>query len=205
MVFGKTVPDVSLNAVANLGYADLRFGVPVYAGDTLSAASKVIGLRENSSGKTGTVYVRSTGTNQHGGNRDYFGVENVERARKSPVRRSLSSIARIRRDSPALQRGLQVNLDFGRDTATFYRVFRRDGVAETALVLLNKAAEPADIGIAAWREDLAWRDAATGGTVNATAVSVPANGVVVLIADDVPKAADTVARLDQLQATARRE
>ncbi len=66
VVFGKTVPDVSLNAVANLGYADLRFGVPVHAGDTLSAASKVIGLRENSSGKTGTVYVRSTGTNQHG-------------------------------------------------------------------------------------------------------------------------------------------
>ena len=33
MVFGKTVPDVSLNAVANLGYAGGRFGVPVYPGD----------------------------------------------------------------------------------------------------------------------------------------------------------------------------
>jgi len=29
MVFGKTVPDVSLNAVANLGYAGGVFGVPV--------------------------------------------------------------------------------------------------------------------------------------------------------------------------------
>ena len=34
IVFGKTVPDVSLNAVANLGYAEGRFLQPVYAGDT---------------------------------------------------------------------------------------------------------------------------------------------------------------------------
>jgi len=61
VVFGKTVPDVSLNAVANLGYADCRFLAPVFPGETLSAVSEVIGLKENSSGKTGTVYVRSTG------------------------------------------------------------------------------------------------------------------------------------------------
>ena len=65
-VFGKTVPDISLNAVANLGYADCRFLAPVYPGDTLSARSTVIGLKENSNGKTGVVYVRSTGTNQDG-------------------------------------------------------------------------------------------------------------------------------------------
>ncbi len=63
-VFGKTVPDISLNAVANLGYADCRFLKPVYPGDTLTASSEVIGLKENSSRKTGTVYVRSRGTNQ---------------------------------------------------------------------------------------------------------------------------------------------
>jgi 2-methylfumaryl-CoA hydratase len=66
VVFGKTVPDISLNAVANLGYADCRFLAAVYPGDTLSASSEVIGLRENSSRKTGVVYVRSTGTNQDG-------------------------------------------------------------------------------------------------------------------------------------------
>ncbi|MRG71341.1 hypothetical protein GH722_06155 [Alphaproteobacteria bacterium HT1-32] len=65
-VFGKTVPDVSLNAVANLGYAEGRFGVPVYPGDSLTASSEVIGLKENSSGKTGVVYVRTTGRNQRG-------------------------------------------------------------------------------------------------------------------------------------------
>ncbi|MDX1718134.1 MAG: MaoC family dehydratase [Anderseniella sp.] len=66
VVFGKTVPDISLNAVANLGYADCRFLQPVFSGDTLSSSSEVIGLKENSNGKTGVVYVRSTGINQHG-------------------------------------------------------------------------------------------------------------------------------------------
>ena len=66
MVFGRTVPDLSLNALANLGYADCRFLEPVFAGDTLRAESTVVGLRENSNGKTGIVYVRSVGFNQNG-------------------------------------------------------------------------------------------------------------------------------------------
>src|SRR5271165_2631370 len=66
VVFGKTVPDISLNAVANLGYAACRFLAAVYPGDTLSAASEIIGLKQNSSGETGVVYVRSQGFNQHG-------------------------------------------------------------------------------------------------------------------------------------------
>ena len=65
-VFGKTVPEVSLNAVANLGYASCRFTAPVFAGDTLSARSEVIGVKANRDGKTGVVYVHSTGTNQDG-------------------------------------------------------------------------------------------------------------------------------------------
>ena len=66
LVFGKTVADISLNAVANLGYAGGVFGVPVHPGDTLSATSTVIGLKENSNHKTGVVYVRSVGRNQLG-------------------------------------------------------------------------------------------------------------------------------------------
>jgi 2-methylfumaryl-CoA hydratase len=66
IVFGKSVPDVSLNAVANLGYAEARWLRPVFAGDTIRASSEVIGLKQNSSGKTGVVYVRTTGRNQHG-------------------------------------------------------------------------------------------------------------------------------------------
>ncbi len=64
IVFGKTVPDVSLNAVANLGYAEGRWHLPVYEGDTLRSESEVIGLKQNSNGKTGVVWVRTRGLNQ---------------------------------------------------------------------------------------------------------------------------------------------
>jgi 2-methylfumaryl-CoA hydratase len=66
LVLGKTVPDVSLNAIANLGYADFKFLAPVYPGDTLDAVSEVIGLKQNSNKETGVVYVRTTGRNQRG-------------------------------------------------------------------------------------------------------------------------------------------
>jgi 2-methylfumaryl-CoA hydratase len=66
IAFGKTVPDVSLNAVANLGYAECRFHLPVVPGDTLRTRSEVIGLKQNSNGRTGVVWVRSTATNQRG-------------------------------------------------------------------------------------------------------------------------------------------
>ncbi len=64
MVFGKTVPDISLNAVANLGYANGKFVEPVYPGDTVTTTSTVLGLHENKGGKTGVVHVRSVGVNQ---------------------------------------------------------------------------------------------------------------------------------------------
>ncbi len=64
VVFGKTVLDVSLNAVANLGYAEGRWRRPVYPGDTLRSESEVIGLKQNSNGKTGVVWVRTRGLNQ---------------------------------------------------------------------------------------------------------------------------------------------
>ena len=63
-VFGKTVPDISLNAVANLGYAEGRWLGQVWPGDTLRSESTVIGLKENSNGKSGVVYVRTRGLNQ---------------------------------------------------------------------------------------------------------------------------------------------
>jgi 2-methylfumaryl-CoA hydratase len=66
IAFGKTVPDVSLNAVANLGYAECRFHRPLVPGDTLRTSSEVIGLKQNSNGKSGVVYVRSTARDQNG-------------------------------------------------------------------------------------------------------------------------------------------
>ena len=66
VAFGKTVPDISLNAIANLGYADLRFLRPVYSGDTLRVESEILGLRETSNRKSGVVYTRSNAFNQEG-------------------------------------------------------------------------------------------------------------------------------------------
>jgi 2-methylfumaryl-CoA hydratase len=66
IVFGRSVPDISLNAVANLGYAEVEFANAVHDGDTLEASSTVIGLKENASRETGIVYVRTEGRNQHG-------------------------------------------------------------------------------------------------------------------------------------------
>ena len=65
-VFGKTVPDISINAVANLGYAEGRFFSTVFSGDTLSVLSEIIGLKQNSNGKTGIVYVKTKGQNSSG-------------------------------------------------------------------------------------------------------------------------------------------
>jgi 2-methylfumaryl-CoA hydratase len=64
IAFGKTVSDISYNAVANLGYAECCFVQPAYVGDTLRAETEIIGLKPNSSGKTGVVYVRSNCFNQ---------------------------------------------------------------------------------------------------------------------------------------------
>ena len=53
LVIGKTVPDISRNAIANLGYAEFRFLAPVYPGDTLASVTEIIGLKENSNRKSG--------------------------------------------------------------------------------------------------------------------------------------------------------
>jgi len=65
LVFGKSVTDISLNARANLGYAEVSFPIPVFVGDTVRLESTVIGLKENSNGKSGNVYVHSQGYNQN--------------------------------------------------------------------------------------------------------------------------------------------
>ncbi|MGB3750746.1 MAG: MaoC family dehydratase [Arcobacteraceae bacterium] len=66
LTFGKSVQDISLNAIANLGYAEVAFPNPVFVGDTVNLVTEVIGLKENSNGKSGVVYVRSIGYNQDG-------------------------------------------------------------------------------------------------------------------------------------------
>jgi len=67
VVFSQSVEDVSENARANLEYIDMRFGVPVYIGDTLEAETRVLGVKGSSSNPMlGVVHVQTTGRNQRG-------------------------------------------------------------------------------------------------------------------------------------------
>ena len=61
VAFSQTVEDVSENARANLEYIDMRFGAPVYVGDTLEVETKVLNVRPSSSRPNlGIVHVQST-------------------------------------------------------------------------------------------------------------------------------------------------
>ena len=67
IVTGLSVTDVSQNAVANLGWDDVKLTAPVFAGDTLYAESTVLSKRESKSRPTqGIVTVRTRGVNQDG-------------------------------------------------------------------------------------------------------------------------------------------
>ena len=129
------------------------------------------------------------GLAEHKGNRDYFGQENIDAAWTHPIRQSLSAIARVRRGSPALQRGLQANYRFTQHTAVFFRVFQNDGVAQTALVALNKADQVATLAVDDWLSLGVWRDALTGERFAVSQdrselrFAVPAHGVRVLLFD----------------------
>src|SRR5262245_62797435 len=61
VVFSQSVEDVSENARTNLEYIDMRFGAPVYVGDTIEAETKVLGVRASKSRPDlGIVHVQST-------------------------------------------------------------------------------------------------------------------------------------------------
>ena len=130
IVFGRTVADISLNAIANLGYADCRFGAPVFPGDTLSTTSTVIGLRENSNKETGVVYVRSTGVNQRDETvLDYIRwvmVRKRDKAAPTPETKVPDLPAEVAPDSFFVPHGL----DFGRyDTVLAGSAHRWDDYA----------------------------------------------------------------------------
>ncbi|MBI2486476.1 MAG: hypothetical protein HYW01_05875 [Deltaproteobacteria bacterium] len=65
--FGLSVHDISFNAIANLSYSDLRFGVPVFEGDIIYGKSEVLGKEFRKDGATnGSVQVKTTIYNQRG-------------------------------------------------------------------------------------------------------------------------------------------
>src|SRR5690606_29001454 len=98
----------------------------------------------------------------------------------------LQRIARLRRESPALQRGLQLNLRLEGDQAAFYRVHQHDGIAQTALVLLNKGDTASRIVLDGPVQPGTWRDGFDGSPMEIATridIEVPAHGVRVLLYD----------------------
>jgi len=105
------------------------------------------------------------GRPEHGGNRDYFGVDNIAVAKEHPIRQRLARIANLRKASPALQRGVQANVKFDGDHAIFYRVYQHDDTVQTALVLLNKGDTSQELKVTKWLSPGTWRDAFTNAQV----------------------------------------
>ena len=67
LVTGQSVIDLTMNAVANLGWEEVRLPNPLFEGDTVYARSEVLDRRESKSRPTaGLVKVKTTGVNQHG-------------------------------------------------------------------------------------------------------------------------------------------
>lgn len=102
------------------------------------------------------------GTPEHQGNRNYFGIEGIAAARQSIIREKLMRIAKVRRDTPALQRGVQINIEFAGNRAAFYRILQHQGTEQIALVLLNKGNAPETFSIDALAQPGRWKSAIDG-------------------------------------------
>lgn len=109
------------------------------------------------------------GTKEHAGNRNYFGEKNIQTALSHPIRNALSVIANVRKNAIALQKGLQVNLNFNQDKAAFYRVYEHEGVYQTALVLLNKGDEKCKFSVNQHMIDAQWRNPVNGQLIKTKA------------------------------------
>lgn len=128
------------------------------------------------------------GTAEHMGNRNYFGQKRIEAAKSHRIHNAMRRIARLRQATPALQRGLQVNIEFKDDRAAFIRALQTREGAQTALVLLNKGATPADFRIERYLQPGTWRaqleprtvEVGAGGAIEAR---LPAHGVEVFLLD----------------------
>ncbi|WP_027330101.1 alpha-amylase family glycosyl hydrolase [Marinimicrobium agarilyticum] len=143
------------------------------------------------------------GTKEHEGNRNFFGESGIAKARNSEIAKNLKQIAHIRQDSVALQKGLQANLEFDGQTASFLRVYQDDHQAQTALVLLNKGDDEASLTVDRWLNSGEWYDAHTGERYDvdtSLTLGVPENGVRVLLFDGVVNNEALARRLDKLQA-----
>ena len=123
----------------------------------------------------------------------------MDKAKSHPIREALKRIAHVRKESVALQRGVQVNLEFTETTASFLRVYEVDGKCETAWVVLNKSDKSVNVGSDPKVQQGVWTDAISGEPVrltDASSVTVPAHGVRVFINNAYVSDEDLVAFLN---------
>jgi cyclomaltodextrin glucanotransferase len=143
------------------------------------------------------------GRAEHAGNRNYFGQDRIDAARGNPIRESLKRIALLRQSSPALQRGLQLDVRLQGNEAVFYRVYAHGGVQQTALVMLNKSNAPRNVTVSEYLQPGTWRDAFDGTPIQvgeSLQADVPAHGVRVFMLDAPVTRADLHARLADFMA-----
>ncbi len=150
------------------------------------------------------------GTNEHTGNRNYLGQANIDKAESHPIHAALTRIANIRKSSVALQRGLQVYTGFGQRSASFFRVYQKDGVRQTALVLLNAGDEALTMTFGQLPANGSWKDAVTGHVVQVDedfaglAVEIAPHSVRVYLSDAAITQPEFVKLLDEAQAATTR-
>ena len=129
------------------------------------------------------------GTAEHAGNRNYVGQEVLDKAKNHAIAKALTTIANVRKQTPALQRGVQVNVKMEGHQAAFYRVLKTEGQTQVALVLLNKGEQPADFSVSDYMQSGTWVEQITGKTLSladgeALKTKVSENGVQVWLLND---------------------
>jgi glycosidase len=105
------------------------------------------------------------GLAEHSGNRNYYGQTNVNNAPNNAIYQKLKEVVHLRQTNVALQKGLQLNVSLSGNTASFYRVYQKDGVNQTTLVLLNKGDSSAQFNVSQYLSNGTWVDAETGASL----------------------------------------
>lgn len=151
----------------------------------------------------GSEFAFMRGTAEHQGNRNFIGQALLDKERENPIRKALTTIAQIRKNTPALQRGLQYNVALKGDHAMFYRVLAENGNSQTALVMLNKGDEPVQLTAKTFVEAGEWQelvtDTATEANEAGLSATVPAHSVRVFVRNKPIKSpAFTEALLNQM-------
>jgi len=146
-----------------------------------------------------------TGKPEHQGNRNYLGQQRIEQAKSHPIQQNLSRIAQVRKQHIALQKGLQINLEFKQNLASFYRVYQDKEQQQMALVLLNKGDDSQMLTLDKKLNSGNWLDALSGDIIEipedqtSMVFNVPAHGARVLILDQAASNPELLKALAQQQ------